>query len=150
MCFSSCSWWLSGGTFLLAACLSVAFYCILYLEWYCGIQDYDEQYPALIPVATATFIAAAVWWVQTLCANFCSACASLGDKWAHFIASIISVILLHVLVTVSVPCSIISCTSNFIHKARVAIVETVYCVLGDVLDLFCLENLGGKGSFYLC
>ncbi|XP_062349363.1 transmembrane protein 128 [Cinclus cinclus] len=53
-------WWLSCGTCLLAACLSVAFYCILYLEWYCGIQDYDEQYPALIPVATASFIAAAV------------------------------------------------------------------------------------------
>lgn len=70
MCFSSHSWWLACGTCLLAACLSVAFYCILYLEWYCGIQDYDEQYPALIPVTTATFIAAAIWWVQTLCANF--------------------------------------------------------------------------------
>ncbi|XP_023781576.1 transmembrane protein 128 [Cyanistes caeruleus] len=54
------SWWLSCGTCLLAACLSVAFYCILYLEWYCGIQDYDEQYPALIPITTATFIAAAI------------------------------------------------------------------------------------------
>lgn len=75
---------------------------------------------------------------------------NLGEKWARFITSIISVILLHVLVTVSVPCSIISCTSNFIHKARVATVETVYCVLGDVLDLFCLENLGGKRSFCLC
>ncbi|NXB59052.1 TM128 protein, partial [Struthidea cinerea] len=54
------SWWLACGACLLAACLSVAFYCILYLEWYCGIQDYDEQYPALIPITTATFIAAAV------------------------------------------------------------------------------------------
>ncbi|NWZ07815.1 TM128 protein, partial [Agelaius phoeniceus] len=54
------SWWLSCGTCLLAACLCVAFYCILYLEWYCGIQDYDEQYPALIPITTATFIAAAI------------------------------------------------------------------------------------------
>ncbi|NXX12088.1 TM128 protein, partial [Podargus strigoides] len=54
------SWWFAAGSFLLAACLSVAFYCILYLEWYCGIVDYDAQYPALIPITTATFIAAAV------------------------------------------------------------------------------------------
>ncbi|NXA10024.1 TM128 protein, partial [Sapayoa aenigma] len=54
------SWWLASGTCLLAVCLSVAFYCILYLEWYCGIEDYDAQYPALIPITTATFIAAAI------------------------------------------------------------------------------------------
>ncbi|XP_027751963.1 transmembrane protein 128 isoform X3 [Empidonax traillii] len=54
------SWWLASGTCLLAVCLSVAFYCILYLEWYCGIMDYDAQYPALIPITTATFIAAAI------------------------------------------------------------------------------------------
>ncbi|NWH50911.1 TM128 protein, partial [Fregata magnificens] len=54
------SWWFASGSFLLAACLSVAFYCILYLEWYCGIEDYDAQYPALIPITTATFIAAAI------------------------------------------------------------------------------------------
>ncbi|XP_009082931.1 PREDICTED: transmembrane protein 128 [Acanthisitta chloris] len=54
------SWWLACGTCLLAVCLSVAFYCILYLEWYCGIEDYDAQYPALIPITTATFIAAAI------------------------------------------------------------------------------------------
>ncbi|KAF1499345.1 hypothetical protein FQV19_0013136, partial [Eudyptula minor] len=45
---------------LLAASSSVAVYCILYLEWYCGIEDYDAQYPALIPITTATFIAAAI------------------------------------------------------------------------------------------
>ncbi|XP_065515456.1 transmembrane protein 128 [Lathamus discolor] len=54
------SWWLASGSCLLATCLSVAFYCILYLEWYCGIEDYDTQYPALIPITTATFIAAAI------------------------------------------------------------------------------------------
>ncbi|XP_061848910.1 transmembrane protein 128 isoform X2 [Colius striatus] len=54
------SWWLASGSFLLAACLSLALYCILYLEWYCGIKDYDAQYPALIPITTAAFIAAAI------------------------------------------------------------------------------------------
>ncbi|XP_054059626.1 transmembrane protein 128 [Rissa tridactyla] len=54
------SWWFASGSCLLAVCLSVAFYCILYLEWYCGIEDYDAQYPALIPITTATFIAAAI------------------------------------------------------------------------------------------
>ncbi|XP_030306118.1 transmembrane protein 128 isoform X1 [Calypte anna] len=54
------SWWFASGSCLFAACLSVAFYCILYLEWYCGIEDYDAQYPALIPITTATFIAAAI------------------------------------------------------------------------------------------
>ncbi|XP_065693414.1 transmembrane protein 128 [Patagioenas fasciata] len=54
------SWWFVSGSCLLAACLSVAFYCILYLECYRGIQDYDAQYPALVPITTATFIAAAI------------------------------------------------------------------------------------------
>uniref|UniRef100_A0A8C3C3Z1 Transmembrane protein 128 n=1 Tax=Cairina moschata TaxID=8855 RepID=A0A8C3C3Z1_CAIMO len=54
------SWWFASGSCLLAACLSVAFYCIIYLEWYRGIEDYDVQYPILIPVSTATFIAAAI------------------------------------------------------------------------------------------
>ncbi|NXD69167.1 TM128 protein, partial [Eolophus roseicapillus] len=58
--FDFFKWWLASGSCLLAACLSVAFYCILYLEWYCGIEDYDTQYPALIPITTATFIAAAI------------------------------------------------------------------------------------------
>ncbi|NXU55496.1 TM128 protein, partial [Turnix velox] len=54
------SGWFASGSCLLAVCLSVAFYCILYLEWFCGIEDYDDEYPALIPITTATFIAAAV------------------------------------------------------------------------------------------
>uniref|UniRef100_A0A8C3KXE9 Transmembrane protein 128 n=1 Tax=Chrysolophus pictus TaxID=9089 RepID=A0A8C3KXE9_CHRPC len=54
------SWWFASGSCLLAACLSVAFYCIIYLEWYRGIEDYDVQYPVLIPITTVTFIAAAV------------------------------------------------------------------------------------------
>ncbi|KAK1196336.1 TM128 protein, partial [Pygoscelis papua] len=45
---------------LLTASSSVAVYCILYLEWYCGIEDYDARYPALISITTATFIAAAI------------------------------------------------------------------------------------------
>ncbi|NXX90971.1 TM128 protein, partial [Centropus bengalensis] len=58
--FQADSWWFASGSCLLIACSSVAFYCILYLEWYCGIQDYDAQYPALIPITVATFIAAAI------------------------------------------------------------------------------------------
>ncbi|NXI36771.1 TM128 protein, partial [Galbula dea] len=54
------SWWFASGSCLLVACLSVAFYCILYLEWYCGIEDYDARYPTLIPITTATFITAAI------------------------------------------------------------------------------------------
>ncbi|NXI50826.1 TM128 protein, partial [Chloroceryle aenea] len=54
------SWWFTSGSCLLVACLSVASYCILYLEWYCGIGNYDARYPALIPITTATFIAAAI------------------------------------------------------------------------------------------
>ncbi|XP_032631664.1 transmembrane protein 128 isoform X2 [Chelonoidis abingdonii] len=54
------SWCIVLGSCLLAASLAIAFYCIIYLEWYCGIEDYDAQYPVLIPVTTATFIAAAV------------------------------------------------------------------------------------------
>uniref|UniRef100_A0A8B9PGD5 Transmembrane protein 128 n=1 Tax=Apteryx owenii TaxID=8824 RepID=A0A8B9PGD5_APTOW len=54
------SWWFASGSCLLAACLSVAFYCIIYLEWYCGIEDYDARYPVLIPITTTTFIAAAI------------------------------------------------------------------------------------------
>ncbi|XP_048366238.1 transmembrane protein 128 [Sphaerodactylus townsendi] len=54
------SWWFLLGSWLLLGSLSVAFYCIIYLEWYHGIEDYDTAYPALIPITTATFIAAAV------------------------------------------------------------------------------------------
>ncbi|NXT77272.1 TM128 protein, partial [Zapornia atra] len=54
------SWWFASGSCSLATCLAVAFYCIVYLEWYCGIGDYDAQYPALIPITITTFIAAAI------------------------------------------------------------------------------------------
>uniref|UniRef100_A0A8D0GRK0 Transmembrane protein 128 n=2 Tax=Sphenodon punctatus TaxID=8508 RepID=A0A8D0GRK0_SPHPU len=58
--FQADSWWFVLGSCLLLASLSVAFYCIIYLEWYCGIEDYDAQNPALIPITTAMFIAAAL------------------------------------------------------------------------------------------
>ncbi|XP_033016617.1 transmembrane protein 128 [Lacerta agilis] len=54
------SWWFILGICLLIISLSVAFYCIIYLEWYHGIEDYDAIYPALVPITTASFIAAAV------------------------------------------------------------------------------------------
>ncbi|KAM6221776.1 transmembrane protein 128 [Rhynchocyon petersi] len=53
------SWFLFGGALLLVS-LSIAFYCIVFLEWYCGVEDYDTRHPALIPVTTASFIAAAI------------------------------------------------------------------------------------------
>nr|XP_017496366.1 transmembrane protein 128 isoform X3 [Manis javanica] len=57
--FHASSWFLFGGALLLIS-LSVAFYCILYLEWYRGINDYDVKYPALIPITTATFTVAGI------------------------------------------------------------------------------------------
>nr|XP_056713843.1 transmembrane protein 128 [Euleptes europaea] len=54
------SWWFILGSWLLLGSLSVAFYCIIYLEWYRGIEDYDTAYPALIPITTAMFIVAAI------------------------------------------------------------------------------------------
>nr|XP_033805118.1 transmembrane protein 128 [Geotrypetes seraphini]XP_033805128.1 transmembrane protein 128 [Geotrypetes seraphini]XP_033805138.1 transmembrane protein 128 [Geotrypetes seraphini] len=48
------------GSVLCIMCLSVALYCVIYLEWYCGIGDYDTKYPALVPITIITFIAAAV------------------------------------------------------------------------------------------
>ncbi|XP_015277311.1 PREDICTED: transmembrane protein 128 [Gekko japonicus] len=54
------SGWLMLGGWLLLGSLSVAFYCIIYLEWYRGIEDYDTAYPALIPITTASFLAAAI------------------------------------------------------------------------------------------
>ncbi|OCT96718.1 transmembrane protein 128 [Xenopus laevis] len=52
--------WLLTGTILLAISISIALYCIVYLEWYCKISDYDNQYPALVPVTVAVFVTAAV------------------------------------------------------------------------------------------
>ncbi|XP_020033941.1 transmembrane protein 128 isoform X2 [Castor canadensis] len=57
--FHTSSWFLFGGAFLLVS-LSVAFYCIVYLEWYRGIEEYDVKYPVLVPITTATFIAAGI------------------------------------------------------------------------------------------
>ncbi|KAF6133362.1 transmembrane protein 128 [Phyllostomus discolor] len=57
--FHTSSWFLVGGALLLLS-LSIALFCILYLEWYRGIGDYDAQYPALIPLTTAAFIAAGI------------------------------------------------------------------------------------------
>ncbi|XP_028657656.1 transmembrane protein 128 [Erpetoichthys calabaricus] len=53
-------WWFNIGSLLLAVSLVLAFYCIAYLDWFCGIRDYDKEYPALAPVTTATFIAASI------------------------------------------------------------------------------------------
>ncbi|XP_038601122.1 transmembrane protein 128 isoform X2 [Tachyglossus aculeatus] len=53
------SWFLVGSV-LLTVSVTIALYCIGYLEWCCGIGDYDTRYPALIPITTATFISAAI------------------------------------------------------------------------------------------
>ncbi|OWK13814.1 TMEM128 [Cervus elaphus hippelaphus] len=53
------TWFLVGSALLLVS-VSIAFYCIVYLEWYHGIEDYDIKYPALIPITTATFIIAGI------------------------------------------------------------------------------------------
>ncbi|XP_031603633.1 transmembrane protein 128 isoform X2 [Oreochromis aureus] len=52
------SWWFTVGLLLLGICLSLATFCIVYLEWYKGIQHYDQEYPAIPPITTAAFIAA--------------------------------------------------------------------------------------------
>ncbi|XP_052054895.1 transmembrane protein 128 isoform X2 [Apodemus sylvaticus] len=58
--FHTNSWFLFGGALLFVS-LSIAFYCIVYLEWYRGIEEYDVKYPTLVPITTATFIAAGIW-----------------------------------------------------------------------------------------
>ncbi|XP_053505660.1 transmembrane protein 128 isoform X2 [Ictalurus furcatus] len=52
------SWWFNVGLVLLCVCLSLATFCIVYLEWFKGIQHYDQEYPAIPPITTAAFIAA--------------------------------------------------------------------------------------------
>ncbi|XP_060757247.1 transmembrane protein 128 isoform X2 [Neoarius graeffei] len=52
------SWWFNVGLVLLGVCLSLATFCIVYLEWFKGIQHYDQEYPAIPPITTAAFIAA--------------------------------------------------------------------------------------------
>ncbi|XP_053423205.1 transmembrane protein 128 [Nycticebus coucang] len=69
--FHTSSWFLLGSALLLVSLL-IASYCVVYLEWYRGVGDYDVRYPALIPITTATFIAAgicfnvALWQVWSL------------------------------------------------------------------------------------
>ncbi|XP_041744603.1 transmembrane protein 128 [Coregonus clupeaformis] len=52
------SWWFNVGVILLGICLSLATFCIVYLEWFKGIKHYDQEYPAIAPITTAAFIAA--------------------------------------------------------------------------------------------
>ncbi|XP_026873128.2 transmembrane protein 128 isoform X2 [Electrophorus electricus] len=52
------SWWFTVGLVLLAVCVSLAAFCIVYLEWFRGIKQYDQEYPAIPPITTAAFIAA--------------------------------------------------------------------------------------------
>ncbi|KAJ0023081.1 hypothetical protein NQD34_002980 [Periophthalmus magnuspinnatus] len=51
-------WWLNVGLLLLSLCLSLALFCIVYLEWFKGISHYDQEYPAVPAITTAAFIAA--------------------------------------------------------------------------------------------
>lgn len=52
------SWWFNVGLVLFGVCISLAMFCIVYLDWFKGIQHYDHEYPAIPPIATAAFIAA--------------------------------------------------------------------------------------------
>ncbi|NP_001134319.1 transmembrane protein 128 isoform X1 [Salmo salar] len=52
------SWWFNVGVILLGICLALAMFCIVYLEWFKGIQHYDHEYPAIPPITTAAFLAA--------------------------------------------------------------------------------------------
>lgn len=59
MCFVLfSSWWFNVGVILLGICLALAMFCIVYLEWFKGIQHYDHEYPAIPPITTAAFLAA--------------------------------------------------------------------------------------------
>ncbi|XP_033869874.2 transmembrane protein 128 [Acipenser ruthenus] len=52
------SWWFNIGSLFLLVSLALAAFCIVYLEWFCGIGDYDKEYPAIAPITTAAFIVA--------------------------------------------------------------------------------------------
>ncbi|XP_026205227.1 transmembrane protein 128 [Anabas testudineus] len=67
------SWWFNVGLVLLGICLSLAMFCIVYLEWFKGIQHYDQEYPAIPPITTAAFIAAS-----------CSFNIALWPVWSIF------------------------------------------------------------------
>lgn len=66
------SWWFNVGLILLVICISLAAFCIVYLEWYKGIAHYDQEYPAIPAITTAAFLAAsfsfniALWPVWSL------------------------------------------------------------------------------------
>uniref|UniRef100_A0AAQ4QRX0 Transmembrane protein 128 n=1 Tax=Gasterosteus aculeatus aculeatus TaxID=481459 RepID=A0AAQ4QRX0_GASAC len=61
------SWWFNVGLALLGICLSLAMFCIVYLEWFKGIRHYDQEYPAIPPITTAAFIAASCSILYFLC-----------------------------------------------------------------------------------
>ncbi|XP_068598906.1 transmembrane protein 128 [Brachionichthys hirsutus] len=65
--------WFNAGLILLGGCLSLAMYCIVYLEWFKGIKHYDHEYPAIPPIATVAFIAAS-----------CSFNVALWSVWSFF------------------------------------------------------------------
>ncbi|XP_016111480.1 transmembrane protein 128 [Sinocyclocheilus grahami] len=67
------SWWFSVALVLLALCVSLALFCMVYLEWFRGIQQYDQEYPAVPAVSTAAFIAAS-----------CSLNIALWPVWSFF------------------------------------------------------------------
>ncbi|TDH14093.1 hypothetical protein EPR50_G00042840 [Perca flavescens] len=67
------SWWFNVGLMLLGICLSLAMFCIVYLEWFKGIQHYEQEYPAIPPITTAAFIAAS-----------CSLNMALWPVWSFF------------------------------------------------------------------
>ncbi|KAJ8397824.1 hypothetical protein AAFF_G00435130 [Aldrovandia affinis] len=67
------SWWFSVGLVLLGVSLALALFCIVYLDWFRGIQQYDQDYPAVAPVTTAVFIAAS-----------CSFNIALWPLWSIF------------------------------------------------------------------
>ncbi|KAK9529379.1 hypothetical protein VZT92_013477 [Zoarces viviparus] len=67
------SWWFNVGLILLGICLSLAMFCIVYLEWFKGIEHYEQEYPAIPPITTAAFIAAS-----------CSLNMALWPVWSFF------------------------------------------------------------------
>ncbi|XP_076012848.1 transmembrane protein 128 [Genypterus blacodes] len=66
-------WWFNAGLLLLVICFSLAMFCIVYLEWFKGIQHYEYEYPAIPPITTAAFIAAS-----------CSLNIALWPVWSFF------------------------------------------------------------------
>ncbi|TRY83280.1 hypothetical protein DNTS_000572 [Danionella cerebrum] len=66
------SGWFSAALLMLALCVSLALFCIVYLDWFKGIRHYEQEFPALPAVATAAFIGAscsltvALWPVWSL------------------------------------------------------------------------------------